>query len=113
MVLANVAMGEHVVAEPLRVAQARAMAEHQPGMGPQHGNMVGDVARVGRTGADVDQGDAAIAGRDQVEGWHLRPTRGRNARRRAAAARDHIAWSDEGIKAGLASLKPLLAELRE
>src|SRR3954467_3920023 len=55
MVLAHIAMGEHVVAEPLRVAQARAMAEHQPGMGPQHGNMVGDIARVGRTGADVDQ----------------------------------------------------------
>ena len=80
VVLAHIAVREHVVAEPLRVAQAGAMAEHQPGMRPQHRDVVGDVARVGRTGADVDQGDAAIAGHDQMEGRHLRHARGRVAR---------------------------------
>ena len=43
VVLAHIAVGEHVVAERLRVAQAGAVAEHQPGMRPQHRDVVGDV----------------------------------------------------------------------
>ena len=35
------------------------MSQHQPGMRLQHGNVVGYGAGVGRTGADVNHGDAA------------------------------------------------------
>ena len=33
-------MGQHEIPQPLRMAQARAMPDHDPGMGPQHGDMV-------------------------------------------------------------------------
>ena len=60
VVLAHIAVGQHVVAELLGVAQAGAVAEHQPGMRPQHGDVVGDGLGVGRADADVDHGDAAM-----------------------------------------------------
>ena len=65
VVLANVTMRKHVVAELLRVAQARAVAEHQPCVRPQHRDMVGDVAGIRRAGADIDNGDTAAVRLDQ------------------------------------------------
>ena len=44
-------------------------------MRPQHGDMVGDRARVAGADADVDHGDAAPVGPGQVVGRHLRQAR--------------------------------------
>jgi hypothetical protein len=78
------------------------MAEHQPGVRAQHRNVIGDVARVGRPGPDIDQGDAAVAGLDEMERGHLRHALRRGPRRaatEAGVARHHIAGLDEGLKA--------------
>ena len=40
VVVAQVGVGEHVVADPLAVAQAAAVADHQPGLGAQHREVV-------------------------------------------------------------------------
>ena len=116
VVFADITMREHVVAEPLRVPETRAMAEHQPGVRAQHGDVVGHVARVGRTGPDVDQGDAAIAGLDEMKGRHLRHALGRGPNRSAAEARiagHHVARPDEGFRTDLAGREALPARLRE
>ena len=93
------------------------MAEHQPGMRPQHGDVVGDVAGVGRAGADVDHGDAAIVRLDQMKGRHLRHALGRRspvvASAEASIARDHIAGLDEGVEAGWPERHVLAAQSRE
>ena len=47
------------------------MADHQPGLGPEHRQMVAHGLGVGRTDADVDQCNARPAGRHQVIGRHL------------------------------------------
>jgi hypothetical protein len=72
MVLAHVAVGQHIVAELLAVAQAGAVAQHDPGVRAQHGDVVGDGLGVGRADADVDHGDAGAVGAHQVVGRHLR-----------------------------------------
>ena len=101
MVLAHVAVRQHVVAELLRVAQPRAVAEHHPGVRPQHRDVVGDRLGVGRADADVDHRDAAAVGADEVVGRHLRQARRRSAelvagpRRCARAPLDHVAGLDE------------------
>ena len=48
------------------------MADHQPDMGAQHGDVVRRRLRVGRTHADVDQRDPLVVLPRQVEGRHLR-----------------------------------------
>ena len=102
MVFAHIGMGQHVVAQLLRGAQARAVAQHQPGVRAQHGNVVGDGLGVGGTHADVDHGDAAVALAHQVVARHLRQTRRCLAqgvhvlRRETHAARDHVARLDKG-----------------
>ena len=53
-------MRQHIVADALRLAQAAAMADHQPAMRTQHRQMVSDVLGVGRTDADIDEADAAF-----------------------------------------------------
>jgi hypothetical protein len=58
MVVAQIAVGEHIVADRLARPQAAAMADHQPHFGPHHRQMVADRLRVGRADADIDQGDA-------------------------------------------------------
>ena len=58
MVVAQISVGEHIVADRLAGAQAAAMADHQPGLGPHHREMVADRLGVGRADADIDQGDA-------------------------------------------------------
>ncbi len=117
VVLAHVAVRQHVIAELLRVAQPRAMAEHQPGMGTQHRDMIGDVARVRRTGADVDHRDAARIRTDQVERRHLRQALRRRAHGRGIAqprvAGDDVTRLDEGIAVGSAERHALAADARE
>ena len=71
MVVAQIGVGEDIVADRLARPQAAAMADHQPHFGPHHRQMVADRLRVGRADADVDQGDAFAVRRDQVIGGHL------------------------------------------
>ena len=116
VILPHIAVGEDVVAELLRVPEARAVPEHQPGMRSQHRDMVGDVAGVGRPGADVDHGDAAVAGLDQMKRRHLRHALDGNAARAAAeanVARDHIAGLDERSETGVPGGHALAAQTRE
>ena len=51
VILSHIPMSEDIVTEVLRVAEARTMSQHQPGMRTQHGNMIGYGAGVGRAGA--------------------------------------------------------------
>ena len=71
MVVAQIGMGQHIVADPLAGAQAAAMADHQPGFGADNGQVVADRLGVGRADTDVDKGDAAAIRRDQMIGRHL------------------------------------------
>jgi hypothetical protein len=48
------------------------MADHQPGMRAQHGDMVGRGLGVRGADADIDQRDAVAIGAFQVIGRHLR-----------------------------------------
>ena len=73
MVVAQIGVGEDIVADRLARPQAAAMADHQPDLGPHHREMVADRLGVGRADADIDQGDALAARRDQVVGGHLVP----------------------------------------
>jgi hypothetical protein len=52
------------------------VADHQPGLGPEHRKVVGDRLGVRRADADVDQRDAHVVGRHQVVGGHLVPPPG-------------------------------------
>ena len=93
----HVGVRQHIVADGLRLPQAAAMADHQPAMRAQHGEMVGRRLGVGGADADIDDGDAAAAvAAQQVVGRHLEamPGRGehggfghRRCRRRAARRR--------------------------
>ena len=77
MVVTQIGVGQHIVADPLRVAQAPAMADHQPSLWPQHREVVADGLGVGRANADVDQADPAAIWAGQVIGGHLvAPPRG-------------------------------------
>ena len=71
MVIAQVGVGQHIVADLLRGAQAAAVADHQPRLGPQHGEVVADRLGVGRADADVDERYPAPVRRDEVIGGHL------------------------------------------
>ena len=97
MVFAYIAVGEHIVAQLLGVAQACAVAQHDPGVGSQNCDVVRDVFGVGRPYADVDHGDAGMVFSHQVVARHLRQTRRRAAQRVSVPGRhadtpsDHIA----------------------
>jgi hypothetical protein len=114
VILARVAVGEHVVAQLLGVPQACAVAQHQPGVRAQHRDVVGHGARVGRPNADVDQGDPAAVGPDQVVAGHLRQPVGRRtlARRRAVLG-DHFARLHEPVVARIAVVHQLPAHAHE
>ena len=75
-VLAEIGVGEHVVANLLGLAQATAVADHQPAVGAQDGQMVRNVLRIGRTDTDIDQRDAFAIRRRQVIGRHLKSVPG-------------------------------------
>ncbi|KAG0928211.1 hypothetical protein G6F31_017789 [Rhizopus arrhizus] len=68
-------------------------------MRAQHGNVVGDGLGVGRTHADVHQGDAGMVAAHQVVRGHLRQARGLPLIARAAfpAARDAVAGLDQHV----------------
>jgi len=66
MVVAQVGVGEDIVPDSLGIAQAAAVADHQPCFWPEDGEVVADGFRVGRAHADVDQGDAQPILGDQV-----------------------------------------------
>ncbi|MNZ88609.1 hypothetical protein D3C78_1075040 [compost metagenome] len=70
-VATHVGVGQHVVANGLRLTQAAAVTDHQPAVRAQHGQVVGDVLGVGRADTDVDQGHAVAIAGDQVIGRHL------------------------------------------
>ena len=75
-------MRQHIVAQFLRIAQTGAMAQHDPGVGANDGDMVGNSARVAGAYADIDQRDAVAIGRDKMIGRHLRQAGGAFATRR-------------------------------
>jgi hypothetical protein len=85
MVVAQIGVGQHIVADGLAGAQAAAVADHQPGLGPQHRQVVGDGLGVGGPDADVDQRDPAPVGRGQVVGRHLVLAPGRRGHRRSGS----------------------------
>ena len=73
VIVAQIGMGEHVVADLLARAQAAAMADHQPRFGTQHCQVVADRLRIARADTDIDQRDAFAVGTNQVIGGHLVP----------------------------------------
>ena len=73
MIVAQIGVGEDIVADPLAGAQTAAMADHQPCLGPQHREMVADRLGVGRADADIDQRDAGAVVGHQMIGRHLVP----------------------------------------
>ena len=116
VILSHIAVSEDIVTEVLRVAEARTMSQHQPGMRTQHGNVVGYGAGVGRTGANVNHSGASIAGLDEMKSRHLRHAPRDNARRSSAyasIARDNIARFDEGVDAGVAQGHVVAAQAAE
>ena len=72
VILAHIGAGQHIIAQLLGIAQAGAVAQHDPGVGAQHRNMIGDGFGVGGTDPDIDHGDAAATIGRQVVGGHLR-----------------------------------------
>ena len=73
VVVAQIGMGEDIVANRLARAQPATVADHQPRLGPKHRDMVADRLGVGRADPDVDQSDAVAAVAHQVIGGHLEP----------------------------------------
>ena len=99
MIFAHVGVGKDVVAQPLGAAQAGTMAEHQPGMRAQDGDMIGDGFGVAGADADIDQRDALPVGSSEMVGGHLRQAREGGAAggliREAGVGRDDIARFDQ------------------
>src|SRR5690606_8253352 len=97
MVFAHIGMRQDVVAEGLRVAQTGAMAEHQPGMRPEDGDMIRNRLGVGWTYTNIDHAYAGMTRLDQMIGGHLRYPRRRNALLRSSLTcrGDDIAWLDQ------------------
>ena len=101
MVVAQISVGEDIVADRLARPQAAAMADHQPDFGAEHGEMVADRLGVGRADADIDEGDSAAIGRDQMVGRHLHlapAARGDLGDRiRRVAGDEHAAGRGQGL----------------
>ncbi|EKD61222.1 MAG: hypothetical protein ACD_54C00341G0003 [uncultured bacterium] len=76
VIFAQVSMGKAEIAQGLAVAQARAMANHQPGMRAQHRDMIGGGFGIRRADTDIDQRNAVPIRPLQVIGRHLRRFRG-------------------------------------
>ena len=106
IVLPQVSVREHVVADLLALPQARAMADHQPAMRAKHRDVIGDRLGVGGADADVDEADAAPILAYDVIGGHLvaMPDKAGDERIRfglAVARLDrHIAGQHELLHAG-------------
>ena len=78
-VAAEIAVGQHVIADGLRLPQAAAMADHEPAMRAQHRQMIGDVLGVRRADADIDERDPVPVPAHEVIGRHLEAVPGRGA----------------------------------
>ncbi|MDT4883250.1 hypothetical protein FQZ97_1192770 [compost metagenome] len=72
MIFTHIGMRQHIIAELLAVTQTCTMAQHQPGMRPQHCNVVGNGFGIGRANANIDHGDARMITALQMIGGHLR-----------------------------------------
>mmetsp|Transcript_24077 Transcript_24077/g.44479 ORF Transcript_24077/g.44479 Transcript_24077/m.44479 type:complete len:426 (-) Transcript_24077:181-1458(-) len=95
MILAQIGVAQHEVAQRLRVAQARAVPDHQPGMGAQHSNVVSRGFGVRWPDPDIDQRDPRPVRPFQVIGrhlWHL----ARLCDHPVARGDDRIASRDKG-----------------
>ena len=101
VIVAQIGVGQHIVADGLAGAQAAAVTDHQPDVRTGDGQVVGDGLGVGRPDADVDQGHALMARRGQVIGRHLVLLPGRVADRRLGVGRvardDHAAGAGQGF----------------
>ncbi|MNQ41954.1 hypothetical protein D3C85_556460 [compost metagenome] len=93
-VATHVSVGQHIVADGLRLTQAAAVADHQPAMRTQHRQVVGDVLGVGRADADVDQRHAVAIAGDQVIGRHLVSVPDHTGRNRRCFAVIHALLDD-------------------
>ena len=71
MVVAQIGMRKNIIADALRLTKPAAMANHQPSFGPKDGQMVANGFGIGRTNADVDQGDPRTIRCDEMVCWHL------------------------------------------
>ena len=72
MVVAQIGVRKDEIPQRLRIPKARAMADHQPGMGAQDGDMVGRRLCVRGADADVHQGDPLPVRPLEMIGRHLR-----------------------------------------
>ncbi len=93
-------MRQHEIPKRLCVAQTGTVADHQPRMGPQHGDVIGRGFRVGRADADVNQRDPGPVRALEVVGRHLRSL-DRRRQRRVAVRNLDIAGRDEGRVAAI------------
>ena len=101
-------MGQHIIANRLAVAKPRAMAHHEPAIGAQHRQMVGDVLGVRWADTDVDEGYAGISVPRQMVGGHLVAVPGRAGHQRLRlggrmpAAYGDVARQYEALKTAIA-----------
>ena len=118
MILPQIGVGEHVIADHLRLSQARAMADHQPAMRTQHRDMIGDVLRVRGPDADIHETHALPVRADDVIGRHLEavPGDGEHARfrllRRKRAIDDGVAGQHH-LRDALVGVELLQSPLHE
>ena len=61
MIVAQISVGEDVIADRLARPQATAMADHQPHFRAQHRDVIAHGLGVRRPDADIDEGDAGAA----------------------------------------------------
>ncbi len=106
MVFAQIGVRQHIVADLLRMAQAAAMADHQPDLRAKHGEVVGDRLGIRRADTDIDQCDSRAVLRAQVIGRHLEPPPGRGFDRRAAVDFRHRNLQPSGYGQGLVARMP-------
>ncbi len=101
VIVARIGMRQHVIAQLLGVPQSGAVAQHQPDMRSQHGEMVGDGLGVRGADADIDQRGARAVGAFEMIGRHLRQARRAGAGHRAVGIQPaigchQVARLDEG-----------------
>ena len=71
VVVTQVSVSQHIVADGLRMLQTTAVPNHQPRVRTQHSQVVTDVLGIRRANADVHQRDARAIGADEVIRRHL------------------------------------------
>ena len=98
-VVAHVAGRQDEVADLLVVPEARAVADHEDGVGAEDGDVVGDRLGVRRADADVDEGQACGAGELVVPRRHLDAASGADGARVAGAERlgVHLVVREEDV----------------